>query len=197
MDGLISADVQIFCTGSHLEISLGWKSSVFSRLTIPDDFGLTEFLTFLESFIAPRSRDNVVRSVIRAAEIEREGRKLRGSTALQEKNSIFVGDVQQGTEGRFRILDDREEFFAAVAHFHDAHTARVPVVELGLGLFKDRGREGSRASSEVEDATIREGEVEGAGRGRGNGGAAGKGEGSGGRNGGRKGLAMARKQGRR
>lgn len=132
-----------------------WNLCVLFGLAGPDHLRLAELLGLLEGLVAPRSGDQVIDFVIGFAEIQGNRCELRGGPALEEEDGIFGRDVQEGSEVRLGLLDYGGEFFATVAHFHDAHARSAPVVELRLGLLEDVLGQIGGPGGEVEDPILR------------------------------------------
>src|SRR5690606_27799138 len=87
-----------------------------------------------------------------AQQIDRHGGKLQRRAALQEQHLVVGRNAHQLAQIGFGGGDHPLEIGRAMAHFHDAHAAPVPVEHFLGGLAQYRLRQGRRAGTEVENA---------------------------------------------
>ena len=109
---------------------------------------------FFLRLLAPAARHHKVHRRC-AREIQRNDGVFRQATTLHEQDLEIGRHRQQFAQIGFGLLVNRDEFLAPVAHLHHAHTTAVPVEHFSSGLFKDFGRNGSRAGGEVVGAVHR------------------------------------------
>ncbi len=73
---------------------------------------------------------------------------------MHEQHGVVLRDLQQLAQIGLGLRDDGLELRPAVAHFHHAHAAAVPVEHLGRGLFQHLFRNGGRPGGEVVGALL-------------------------------------------
>ena len=135
VDGFVAAKVQIAGTAAGLpvrRVGQGDKAAVLAR-SHQVHFGRV-FARFFVGFLAPAAGDDKVHRG-RARQVHRHDGVFSQPPALHEQNFELRGHCQQLAQIGFGLLADRDEFFAAVAHFHHAHAAAVPVEHLGCSLL--------------------------------------------------------------
>jgi len=82
-------------------------------------------------------------------QVERNDGVFGQATTLHEEDLEMRRHGQQFAQVGFRLFVDGQKLLAAVAHFHHAHAAAVPVQHLGSGLLQDFGGDGGGACGEV------------------------------------------------
>src|SRR5690606_30577482 len=82
-------------------------------------------------------------------EVQRNHRKLRGGSTLEEKNLVVVRDIHQGPQVPDGVLVDRSILLAAVAHLHNRHSRSLPVDKFVLRLLQYFKGQHSRPCREI------------------------------------------------
>ena len=141
---------------TKLQFRLGRHVIVVRVLPVPGNAGLTLALAFLHRVLAPRTGQNIVGGLARAAhDVHRDHRELQPRTTLQEQDAIVVRDLQQRLQPGLGILQDRLERFAAMADLQYRNATARERQHFALGLLEHRQRQHGWSRREVVHPTDR------------------------------------------
>ena len=148
--GLVRGVVHVGGPGIELPGRLLGRVAEVLALGARRDIDLAEAVRLLDRLLRPLARIDIVGRLLPAEEVHRHHAELQRRTALQEEHLVVLGDFEQLAEVLLRLLRDRDELLAAVAHLHHRHARTVPVEHLGGGLLEHLLRQDRRPGAEIE-----------------------------------------------
>ena len=73
-------------------------------------------------------------------QVQRDGGKLGGCTALQEQNLVVLRNLHNRTKFRLGFVKNLGVNFGTVAHFHNGHATAAVIEHFLCGTFQNRNR---------------------------------------------------------
>ena len=89
------------------------------------------------------------------AEVHRRQGELRAASALQENNSVVIGNREMFPQTRFGCGVDAFKFRRAVAHFHHGHAGTAPIEQFFANALEHGKWQRTGACVEIENAIHR------------------------------------------
>ena len=89
------------------------------------------------------------------AEVHRRQGELRAASALQENNSVVIGNREMFPQTRFGCGVDAFKFRRAVAHFHHGHAGTAPIEQFFANAFEHGKWQRTGACVEIENTIHR------------------------------------------
>src|SRR5438128_713526 len=149
MDGFVAANMNIAGIASQVPAGRWWQSGVIVAFIAGRNVHVTVFTCFSLRLVAPAARhDEIGRGAVR--KIQWHDGVFCESAALHEQYFEVGWNGHQRTKISFRVFVNGDEFFAAVAHLHDAHAAAMPVQHLGRSLLQNRFGQYGRPCRKIE-----------------------------------------------
>ena len=111
-----------------------------------------EFLRFLDGLLAPAAGDDVIGARIKRQKIHRHHGELQTGAALQKKDRVVFGNVEQPAQTSFRALDNFVEGFGAMANLHHRHADTGKREQISLRFFQNRNRNYRGPGAEIKNA---------------------------------------------
>ena len=138
-DGLVGADVDVGRLGVEPPLGARRDRREAARLAAGGDVDGAEVLGLGDRALGPVAGVDVVGARLSAQQVHRHDRVLADRAALQEEELVVVGNREQLAQQRVRLVVDRHELLAAMAHLHHRHAAAVPVEHLGGAAWRSTG----------------------------------------------------------
>ena len=145
VDGIVCGDMDI--AGVRTE-GIGRKMGVVVLAGGTGDVDLTIFFGFHQCVVGKIAAVNIV-SLSATHEVHGNRCEHGRGAALKEENLISLGNPHHIFQIFYRLLENVQIHFGAMAHFHDGHAGIAIAEKIALNLFKYRKRQHGGAGCKV------------------------------------------------
>ena len=159
VDGIVGAVVEVAGFGVQLQLVLLGNIGVVFVPAVRGEANLAVLFGLLTGDAGEVSGDGVVRLSRPSHEVQGHHGELARGPALQKQHLVVVGHAEQPDEIGLGIVEDLLEYFGAVAHLHDGHTAALVVGDLAPRPLQHLQGQHGRTGRKVVDPLSSHGDI--------------------------------------